>query len=681
MNLLKLFFAFCFCQGILLADDLRFDISQVNGSAIPLTKYFYILEDRESKLKLEDILLGQNQSSFHLSEKKEGNINLGLSESSHWLKLNLENKDVKNKEMILELHYARIAAEIEVFIPDDAGKYSKIETGFMKPYSSRIYKHRYYVFPLHFLSNSSKTIYMKFKSSRIISFPARIWFDKDFYQYEKKDYMTHSIYFGIVFSMFVFNLLLYIGLKDINYLLYISFVSSIALTLAADNGLAGEFIWGEFPFWTSVANMVGFPISIATFLIFMRRMLGTKGIVPRTDKLLKIFIILLFISPIFVFYSYAMAYKPIVILMGTTAFIILITGIYCSVKGGRSALFFIIAFFVLAFFGLANALSALRILPVGILESAGMQLGSAIEMLLLAFALSDRYNILRLEKEKAQVKALKVEQELVETLKTSEKILEQKVKERTSELNNTLNIIKQDLHVAHNIQMNTVKIAPSILKELTIYSYYHPMTEVGGDFFDVIKLKESYYRIFIADATGHGVQAAMITMAIKGLYDNIKIFELDPGSLLSILNNEYIKRYYSLKSFFTCSIVDIDLKNNKLLYAAAGHPPIVFFKDSKMLLLKERGKLIGVLENLEYKFSEIEIKNGDRLFLYTDGATEEFNSLNEEYGEDRLYLNLEANINKPLQDVIEIVMSDLNSFLGVVEKQDDITFIGIEYQN
>lgn len=88
---------------------------------------------------------------------------------------------------------------------------------------------------------------------------------------------------------------------------------------------------------------------------------------------------------------------------------------------------------------------------------------------------------------------------------------------------------------------------------------YLPVSEVGGDFFDLSLLKDSKYRILISDATGHGVHAAMITMAIKGLYDPIKNFELPPAKVLEIFNEEFMDNFVSLNSLLTAMILDIDL--------------------------------------------------------------------------------------------------------------------------
>lgn len=257
--------------------------------------------------------------------------------------------------------------------------------------------------------------------------------------------------------------------------------------------------------------------------------------------------------------------------------------------------------------------------------------------------------------------------------------LEKRIRERTLELNKTLLNIEQDLNMAKKIQENSIDAKLNLIKELKIESFYLPMSKVGGDFYTISKLNENTYRFFLADATGHGVQAAMMTMAIKGIYDSLKFFEMSPSNILEIFNNEFLTRYLSLNSYLTCILVDIDIQNKKIQYSSAGHPPCVLVNKNGIQLMEKTGKLIGIIKNLNYKTIELDFEIGDRLFLFTDGLFEEFNNKNEEFGEEKLYSIFEKKSNNQILSVMEDALSSLDEFLGSNVKQDDITFLGIEY--
>ncbi len=273
----------------------------------------------------------------------------------------------------------------------------------------------------------------------------------------------------------------------------------------------------------------------------------------------------------------------------------------------------------------------------------------------------------------------RVNQELMQIQIKHSEILEEKVKLRTDELNKTLSIIKYDLAVAKKIQLNTLHYPHSLVEELEIVPFYIPMSEVGGDFYAISKLNEFTYRILIADATGHGVQAALITMAIKGIYDNIKNFDIEIENIMSIFNNEFIEKYISLNSLMTCAIIEINVKEHFFNYVSAGHPAIVCLKNNSIEILEKTGMMLGVKEDLDFKSVRVKFNAGDRLFIFTDGIFEEFNAKEEEFGEERLFSILEDTKNLPIKTSIETVLTALDTFLENVEKQDDITILGIRY--
>ena len=224
---------------------------------------------------------------------------------------------------------------------------------------------------------------------------------------------------------------------------------------------------------------------------------------------------------------------------------------------------------------------------------------------------------------------------LIQELKTVNSNLEETVKERTKELQNTLRDIKRDLVVAKGIQQSILPEKFRGSKQIKFVTRYFPMQEVGGDFFDIETVSENYIRVFIADATGHGVQAALFTMAIKVEYDAIKKLLFTPDKLLSQLNIQFMKKFISTHAIFSCAILDIDIQNNKILYSAAGHPDQILINHTGVTKLSKTGKIIGIDINATYRLIEAPFSKG-RIFLFTDGAYEQFNMIGEEYESERL---------------------------------------------
>ncbi|EMO66572.1 stage II sporulation protein E [Leptospira kirschneri str. 200803703] len=256
--------------------------------------------------------------------------------------------------------------------------------------------------------------------------------------------------------------------------------------------------------------------------------------------------------------------------------------------------------------------------------------------------------------------------------------LEEKVKQRTSELDNTIHLLRKDLLYAQKIQDKILPKPESTLGGIDIFTKYVPMMYVGGDIYDYEEISTGKVRIFLADATGHGVQAALVTMLIKSEYESLKYLNTSPGGLITELNRTIIAKYKTLKFFFSCLVVDVDTKKGTLYYSAAGHPDQFYLSGSTITKLTRCGPIIGILESKEYDSHFLKILKGDKLFFFSDGMIEGCNPFKETFGEDRLLKLILDHSSKPISEIVSLVFSDLQTFLSGKEVADDITFLSAE---
>jgi signal transduction histidine kinase/ActR/RegA family two-component response regulator len=208
--------------------------------------------------------------------------------------------------------------------------------------------------------------------------------------------------------MLLFNLLLFLALRDIAYLLYVAFVSCMVLTIATQNGLAKEFLWNSAPAWSNIAANTGYSLSLAALLMFMRHMLHTDKVVAQSDRFIRPLIGVYLAMPIAFAVSLPTFIKPAALMYAATGVLILGLGVWCAFKRQRSAYFFVAAFGVLCIAAVASVLRAMGWLPTNAFTVNALQFGSGVEMLLLAFALADRFNAMRLEKDLAQQESLQL---------------------------------------------------------------------------------------------------------------------------------------------------------------------------------------------------------------------------------------------------------------------------------
>ncbi|TGK90316.1 serine/threonine protein phosphatase [Leptospira bourretii] len=651
------------------AEDSVIDIKDCDFSPLYLTNSILVLEDKTNQLNFEDIVSPKYESQFLKVKSSKEAFNFSYSNSTYWLRVSLENQSFSSKEVTFVVSYPRLKT-LDFYFRNPK-KIKKISSGYSVPMLNRPYQSRFFVFPISFPENSNAIVYFKVKSPNSINLPIQLW-NKDLYdRHEINDHVIQAIYFGIAFAMALFNLFLFFILKDKNYFLYVLVVTSTAFTIASHNGIASEYLWKFSPWMDQYSVNLFISVVLILFLIFMRSLLNTKQIIPKLDRLSIILILIQIGLPILYIYSFEFWIKTLVFSHTITSLWILIIGIVCSFQRQRIAYFFLLAFAFLFFALILSTLRALGYLPTNSFTIDGPQYGSAAEMMLLAFALADRYHTIIREKETA-------EEQVKLSLEKSNFDLEEKVKERTFTLNRTLNAMKRDLFVAKKIQENSLAIDSNLIKKLNLVYRYLPVSEVGGDFFDLSLLKDSKYRILISDATGHGVHAAMITMAIKGLYDPIKNFELPPAKVLEIFNEEFMDNFVSLNSLLTAMILDIDLIEKKIQYASAGHPAAVLVQKEKIQLLSKTGRMIGLKKQIHYEQSEINFEKGDRLFVFTDGVFEAFNSKDEEFGEESLYHLFQSTRALSLDGVVDHLLKTLQNFLNGQDRQDDLTILGLD---
>jgi serine phosphatase RsbU (regulator of sigma subunit) len=265
--------------------------------------------------------------------------------------------------------------------------------------------------------------------------------------------------------------------------------------------------------------------------------------------------------------------------------------------------------------------------------------------------------------------------------------LEKKITERTEELssaydnlNRVYGQIQADLNLAKRIQKKIMPEDFDSIEGLDLIVHYYPMADIGGDIYDIFQISPGYIRIFLADAIGHGIQAALITMIIKGEYEKVKMIE-NTKEVLQWLNRSFTDLYTSLNAFFSCVLLDIDIKNKKIRYASAGHPDQIHANEGSITLLKHTGKLIGIKRDTEYDFTERDIKTHDKFLLFTDGLFEQFNEHDDGFTEKDIVELVENYKGASVGELDNAILSTLRKIMGggeVISIRDDITLISIE---
>lgn len=243
-------------------------------------------------------------------------------------------------------------------------------------------------------------------------------------------------------------------------------------------------------------------------------------------------------------------------------------------------------------------------------------------------------------------------------------------------------VMEQELEIAERVQRDVLtdpeSIAEKVIHEIEV-AYIPQNGKVGGDYYHLSSIAPGLMTATIADATGHGIQAALTTMQID-ILNKQSMSIIDPDERLSFINS-FIMREARSRNFFTAFTINIAA--NEICYSTAGHLPQILLREKtgEVIYLKTKGKMIGLQLNAKYSSKSEKIQKGDLLFLFTDGIYEEFNG-KEEYGEEKfksMLLKLwdEQRKYDKLSRFVEPLIESVKRFKTNARYSDDITLVAI----
>ena len=268
-------------------------------------------------------------------------------------------------------------------------------------------------------------------------------------------------------------------------------------------------------------------------------------------------------------------------------------------------------------------------------------------------------------------------------------LIEQKIKARQS-LNISL-ANEARLKLKAELMENEIKIARSLQESIlprqfpemhgvTGHGIMIPAKDVGGDFFDFIRIDDNHIGLAVGDVTGKGVPAAFFMAIVRTLLRTISLLNLPPSECLARLNDQ-IAAENEQEMFGTIFYGIIDTKTGEFLYANGGHNnPALITQNGELEWLPETGGvLIGMISGIKYTEKKIQLCRGDNLFFYTDGVVEAFNQDNVEFSEDRLAKVLRECRNISTSRLTEAVYSAVKAFENGAPQADDITCVALRY--
>jgi serine phosphatase RsbU (regulator of sigma subunit) len=660
------------------------DAIRVQGSQIE------VFEDASASMDIEAISKLESENFKTL----QGNAvpNFGFSRSNIWIRFTLDGNQFTDDSFILEVKNP-VLDRIDLY-EFHSTEYKLInETGDLLEHSSRQINHRNFRFDIRLSEQEQKVYYLMVNSGgEQLYVPLILHSKSKVAVIDLKDQIIIGSYFGIIIFVILFNLFLYLIIQERSHIYYVLYNFNLLLLQVSLTGFGFQFLWPDSPYLANVTNPFFASVAVFSLLKFSQYFLQLKKFFPKVNRVFQITGgIILVNAVISLFNVQPLLYVAIVAVNVLTLLLnvaIILVAIGVVRKGFGPAKFFLAAFIILVLTVFGFILTNLGVIQSDFFASNGLLIGSAMEVVLLSFAIVDKF---RNYKDDAlnnlrALNKLQIEQNVV---------LERKVEERTREIFEQQQEILSSIRYAERIQRN---ILPNEAAMQSLFPksfvYYLPKDIISGDFYWINENRDStneqnILRFATGDCTGHGVPGAM--MSILG-YNLIReaLEHFPKGSSAQLLEemDRLLKSALNSGAYAYASdgmdivICQIDLDKD-ILNMSGANLGVIVYREGALIDLKGTRRPLGLIdEKLLKPFEDIQfdLQKGDIIYTFTDGYVDQFGGGDQKKLKQKGLKELILQIaDLPLNEQKEALHQFHLNWRGELEQVDDICIMAIQY--
>jgi sensor histidine kinase YesM len=603
MRYIFLFFFFLFFSGIIPGQSLILFSDPANK--IDIGKQVLILKDTSNRLSIDQIIT--KKFTWRASNQKI--LNLNADAFSYWIKFRVKNLS-QSDNLVLELSYP-ILDHVELYKLSDNSKFLLGKMGEDKPFSKRKYNHQNYIFDLHLVKNEQGTFFLKVKAGEQKIVPLSIGTLQNIFEANIIRDMLSGMYYGIIIVMVLYNLFIFFTIRDRIYLYYVFYILLIGLTQASLKGHAFKYLWSEYPEIANVSIYLTSSLVGISAVTFLRRALNIRVFFPLTNMVLTImqvsYAIPITLSLIGVYFSSYSSLNISSDLINANTGLISLLLLYTSYKIYRAryrpAKFILFGWSVFLTCAILYVLKLyLPFFPHNTFTSMILEFGSSIEVILFSFALADRINIIKEEKEK-------------EKMEMNRKIITSELKALRAQMDphftfNSMNaiqhfIIKNDKESAQHYLVRFAQLIRRILDN-SKSSYISVVDEL-----DTLKLYleleslrfgNSFTYEIIVDETISKANDCIPSMLIQPYLENAIWHGLMPKQGSGKIELKLSKT----ENIITCSIEDNGIGREKAMkYSKSKHG----HKSMGMQITRERLEILNFVHHAKLNVKITDLKN------------------------------------------------------------------------
>ncbi len=622
-----------------------------NGSIENFGEKLLFFEQKDGTiLSIEDIT---TSNSIEWKTSMQEDINLGYTKNAVWIKFSLKNESNFN-DLLLDLDLAFIDTLDFYSYNSQQQKWNVLNTGWVRDFDSRGgIKNVGFVFDLDIKPQETKTYYFRINTQYSILLPLQIDRKENLQTKAKEKHLWYGGYFGVLAVMLLYNLFIFVGLRDTNYLYYAATILCTLVIFSSVSGYFFKFVHPSLPAINDWLIRVSLTLGVITTALFTIQFLEVR----KVSKWFYYALIGICIVSLIALAINRLGFSKSIVnsMVSLQTLLMLSCGIYCWVKGNKFARFYVLAWVVYIIGGLFITLRNKGILPITFITTHAVEIGSALEVVLISLALADKYRTIRKEKALATKYALELQQQTTQELEGKVVERTQKIRESNEELSQineelqqtveTVEQQKQQIEAKNEAIGDSIRYAKRIqdstLPPKTLFNavfeenfvLYLPKDVVSGDFYFFLE-RNGLIFIAAADCTGHGVPGSLVSMIGMNLIREIIIDKklVSPAQILEELHKNVFQtlqqEYTRNQDGMDIALCVIDKQNQKLVYSGARNP-LVCVRDNTLIVVKGARRSIGgsninKTKDIDFEDTVIDLDGNTCFYIYSDGYQDQF---------------------------------------------------------
>ncbi len=625
----------------------------------------------------------------------------GFSDATHWLKIRVFNTGNTLENKVLEVANPILNA-CNLYEVKGTCSIPLFESGDDLTFAERPMPHLSYQFPVVLEPNSTREFLLQVSTKgEQLQLPIALFDREEIAQRDEKDRLIRGVYFGIILFVLLFNIFIYFVIKEKSSLYYVLYVFGLLMLQLSLGGFAFRYLWPESSYLANVANPFFASLSIFALIRFVQTFLNLSEFYPRLNKAFNYTGHIVALNCLLALIYTPLTFKISVLAINSLALLLNIaiipTVLLVLRKNFKPARYFLYAFIVLVLSVFVFIMGNFGVFNSPFYASYGLQIGSAVEVILLSFAVVDKFKIFRDDAytRLATINTMKVK---------ANEVLERTVTERTREVVEQKQVVEQQkeeiidsIRYAERIQKSLLPTANEIAGLFAEnFVLFKPKDIVSGDFywFGETKAKNPWgantKHLFAAvDCTGHGVPGAIMSIIGHNSLEQCLSEKSvqNPADVLNYLNNEIMRSLQhdhsgeqNVSDGMDLIFCAYDPISRQLEFAGAKNN-LYILRKGEYIEVKGDRKSIGMdpihAEN-GFTNHSIGLEPDDRLYTFTDGYPDQFGGADNKKFKARTLLGLIADLaHLGMEEQRAALQNQFDDWRGANEQIDDVCVLGI----